>query len=79
MLHEVNGTPTSGTKYFALSQLPTPKVRLATVRSHWTIGNALHWQLGVFLREDVVRSRKGNGTTNFAVLRLRVAGFFVRH
>ena len=33
------------TRRFALSWMPAPEVFMATVRAHWEIENALHWQL----------------------------------
>jgi hypothetical protein len=42
---------------------------MATVRAHWEIENALHWQLDVSFREDAARNRKDNGPTNIAILR----------
>ena len=68
---EVNGKGTSQTRFFALSWLPTPEILLATVRAHWAIENALHWQLDVSFREDAARNRKDNGPGNIAVLRRR--------
>lgn len=68
---EIDGATTSETRYFALSWLPTPEVLMATVRAHWAIENALHWQLDVSFREDAARNRKDNGPTNIAVLRRR--------
>ena len=62
---------TSQTRYFALSWMPTPEVLLTTVRDHWAIENALHWQLDVSFREDAARNRKDNGPGNIAVLRRR--------
>jgi predicted transposase YbfD/YdcC len=62
---------TSQTRYFALSWIPAPEVLLATVRAHWAIENALHWQLDVSFREDAARNRKDNGPGNIAVLRRR--------
>ncbi len=44
---------------------------MATVRDHWAIENALHWQLNVSFREDAARNRKDNGPSNIAVLRRR--------
>jgi len=49
---EVDGTTTTETRYVALSWTPTPEGLLATVRAHWEIENALHWQLDVSFRED---------------------------
>jgi hypothetical protein len=51
--------------------MPTPEVLLTTVRDHWAIENALHWQLDVSFREDAARNRKDNGSGNIAVLRRR--------
>lgn len=68
---EINGSITSETRYFALSWKPTPDVLIETVRSHWAIENALHWQLDVSFREDAARNRKHNGPGNIAVLRRR--------
>ena len=43
--------------------LPEPD---PTVRAHWEIENALHWQLDVSFREDAARNRKDNGPANIA-------------
>jgi hypothetical protein len=51
--------------------MPTPEVLLETVRAHWAIENALHWQLDVSFREDAARNRKDNSAGNIAVLRRR--------
>lgn len=68
---ETNAKVTSETRYFALSWMPAPEILLATVRDHWAIENALHWQLDVSFREDAARNRKDNGPGNIAVLRRR--------
>ncbi len=68
---EADGRTTSETRLFALSWFPTPEVLMATVRAHWAIENALHWQLDVSFREDAARNRKDNGPANIAVLRRR--------
>ncbi len=68
---ETAGATTSETRYFALSWMPAPGVLMATVRAHWTIENALHWQLEVSFREDAARNRKDNSPGNIAVLRRR--------
>ena len=59
------------TRHFALSWVSAPEVFMATVRAHWEIENALHWQLAVSFREDAARNRKDNGPTNIAILRRR--------
>lgn len=68
---ELDGKTSSETRYFALSWTPAPEVLLATVRAHWAIENALHWQLDVSFREDAARNRKDNAPGNIAVLRRR--------
>lgn len=62
---------TSETRFFALSWMPAPEVLLSTVRAHWAIENALHWQLDVSFREHAARNRKDNGPGNLAVPRRR--------
>lgn len=68
---EAGGKITSETRFFALSWMPTPETLLSTVRDHWAIENALHWQLDVSFREDAARNRKDNAPGNIAVLRRR--------
>ena len=58
-------------RIFALSRRLSPDALLSTVRAHWQIENALHWELDVALREDAARNRKDNGPANIAVLRRR--------
>ncbi len=70
-IREMDGKVTSETRFFALSWTPTPEVLLSTVRDHWAIENALHWQLDVSFREDAARNRKDNGPGNLAVPRRR--------
>jgi len=68
---EIDGNTSSAIRYFALSWMPTPDVLLDTVRAHWAIENALHWQLDVSFREDAARNRKDNGPATIAILRRR--------
>jgi len=68
---ETDGKAQTETRYFALSWMPEPEVLMATVRAHWSIENALHWQLDVSFREDAARNRKGHGPANIAILRRR--------
>ena len=42
---------------------------LEAVRSHWGIGNSLHWSLDAAFGEDQCRVRKDNGPQNMAALR----------
>jgi len=76
---ETGGIVQTETRHFALSWTPAPEVFMATVRAHWAIENALHWQLDVSFREDggpenLGRNRKDNGPANIAILRRRAAG-----
>lgn len=68
---ETDGKIQTATRHFALSWTPAPEVFMATVRAHWEIENALHWQLDVSFREDAARNRKDNGPANIAILRRR--------
>jgi predicted transposase YbfD/YdcC len=68
---ETDGKVQTSIRNFALSWMPTPEVFMATVRAHWGIENALHWQLDVSFWEDAVRNRKDNGPANIAILRRR--------
>ena len=68
---ETDGKVQTETRHFALSWVPAPEVFMATVRAHWEIENALHWQLDVSFREDAARNRKDHGPTNIAILRRR--------
>jgi predicted transposase YbfD/YdcC len=68
---EVDGQVAFETRYFAMSWMPKPDILLTTVRDHWMIENALHWQLDVSFREDAARNRTDNAPGNIAVLRKR--------
>jgi predicted transposase YbfD/YdcC len=53
-----------------LSSLPADAALLArTIRSHWGIGNRLHWVLDVAFREDDSRARVGHAPENLAIIR----------
>lgn len=67
----IDGKVETDVRLFALSRVLTPKTLLKTVRAHWGIENALHWQLDVTLREDAARNRRDNGPATIAVLRRR--------
>jgi predicted transposase YbfD/YdcC len=55
-------------RYFLLSRYLSPRQLLATVRSHWSIENQLHWMLDVNFNEDACRARKDNAPENLAIL-----------
>ena len=71
---ETGGIVQTETRHFALSWTPAPEVFMATVRAHWAIENALHWQLDVSFCQDAARNRKDNGPAKIAILRRRAAG-----
>lgn len=68
---KTDGKVQTQNRYFALSWMPAPEVFMATVRAHWGIENALHWQLDVSFREDAARNRKDDGPANIAILHRR--------
>ena len=66
----VNGKTTHAVRCYALSRKMSAERLLATVRSHWSVENQLHWRLDVSLfNEDKCRVRKGHAAENLAVVR----------
>lgn len=65
----LDGKTTYTVHSYVLSRKMSAKDLLATVRSHWSIENDLHWQLDVLLGEDQIRGRKNNTAANHAILR----------
>ena len=60
---------TTETRYYIISAKLSPERFQRAVRSHWAIGNSLHWVLDVTMNEDRQRNRTGNGPENLALLR----------
>ena len=60
---------TEETRYYSCSKILTAPVALASVRSHWSIENNLHWILEVAFREDESRMCTGDSDQNFALIR----------
>jgi predicted transposase YbfD/YdcC len=56
-------------RYYIVSKYLSGKQFAAAVRQHWSIENALHWQLDVTFHEDQSRIRLGHADTNFSILR----------
>lgn len=48
------------------------------VRGHWSIENALHWQLDVSFGDDTCRVRKDHGPANLAAIKRHVLGLVKR-
>jgi predicted transposase YbfD/YdcC len=67
----IDGKVETDVRIFALSRQLSADALLATVRAHWQIENALHWELDAAFREDAARNRKDHGPANIAVLRCR--------
>ena len=68
-VREVGGKATIETRYYLLSTVLSPERFNQVVRTHWDIGNGLHWVLDVVLKEDQARNRKDHGPENLALLR----------
>jgi predicted transposase YbfD/YdcC len=64
-----DGKPCLEWRYYILSKKLSAKRFAATVRSHWSIENNLHWQLDVTFQEDQSRLRRGHADANFSILR----------
>ena len=66
---ERGGKEEMGQRYYILSRLMTAEEFAASVRSHWSIENNLHWQLDVTFGEDGCRVRHGHADENLSTLR----------
>ena len=65
---KVNKVTTTSERFF-LTSLINENEFAESVRSHWKIENALHWQLDVTFREDHSRARMGFAADNLAIIR----------
>ncbi|MBN1303059.1 MAG: ISAs1 family transposase [Anaerolineales bacterium] len=54
---------------YHIDRITGAKQVLSAVRSHWGIGNQLHWRFDNAFDEDCGRIRQEHGAENFAVLR----------
>ena len=70
-IRSVHGTDKveSEIRYFLSSCTDDPATLGATIRTHWSIENALHWVLDVTFREDDSRVRDRRAARNLALLR----------
>ena len=66
-------------RFFTGSRDMTAKQYGEAIRGHWQIENGQHWSLDVSFREDDSRIQKGNGGTNFALLRKIALSPLKRH
>ena len=56
-------------RYYLSSLEASAEVTLASIRSHWSVENSLHWVLDVVFNEDAHRARKDHVAANLGVLR----------
>lgn len=68
-LRQCEGETTRAVRYYISSLPPDAKRLAASIRTHWSIENPLHWVLDVAFREDERRIRTGHAPENVAVLR----------
>jgi len=54
---------------FYISSLKTDHDFNRCIRTHWGVGNNLHWVLDVTFREDEQRKRARHAAKNFAIVR----------
>lgn len=68
-LREIGGACERETQLY-LTSLTLPAQSLgAIVRSHWAIGNSLHWVMDMVFRDDECRLRTDNAPANFTTLK----------
>lgn len=65
-----NGRETTQVRYYISDEdFPSAAYYGGLARSHWAVGNGLHWHLDVTFREDDCRARKKNAAQNLSLLR----------
>lgn len=69
-----NKTSIENRYYISSRKRLSAKQALASVRSHWSIENQLHWVLDVAFGEDDCRVRAGNAAANFSAVRQLALG-----
>lgn len=69
VIDKASGEIKRDSRYYITSLKASAKKILDSVRQHWSVGNNLHWCLDVGFREDECRSRIGDSTENFSVIR----------
>jgi len=65
----INNKKESSMRYFISSMEGKASDILSTQRSHWEIGNSLHWILDIACNEDRCWVRKDNAPDNFSIIR----------
>lgn len=65
----VEGNESQEVRYYISSRTASAEEMNRHIRSHWCIGNNLHWQLDVTYREDQSMLREGHGPENAALLK----------
>ena len=67
--HKKDGTTSEETRYYISSLNPDPTSLLATIRSHWSIENTLHWSLDVTFKDDASRNRTDDAAANLGTIK----------
>ena len=70
---------TDNVTYYISSLEADATVIAASIRSHWSVENSLHWVLDVTFKEDQSRIRMGHGSENMALLRRLCVSLIKRH
>ena len=66
---EVNGKTEHESRFYLTSLVMIAALLGPVVRSHWAIGNSLHWVMDMIFRDDECRVRTDNAPANFAVVK----------
>jgi predicted transposase YbfD/YdcC len=68
-IRTLKGVTSRESRYYLSSVTSGAAATLATVRAHWGVENALHWELDVVFAEDAHRVQAGHSAANLGGLR----------
>ena len=63
------GKVTTALRLYISSNSMTTQQMLSATRTHWQVGNNLHWMLDVSFNEDACQTKHENGAENLSTLR----------